>query len=342
MREGWFKQTAFTALELSGMLALAERLTRGLPILAYHGVTARPADDPANRRRLQVPRAEFERHLQLLARHHRPTPLGKVVEALDRGEVLPRGAVAVTFDDGYRNFVTQAWPLLRRYGVPVTLFVPTEEPGRLWEDQLEVLVARASAQRVEWQGGAFDLSLPADRTRLVELAEATSARGSADRQAILTELAARLEAQVPEADEDRDRLSWEEMRGLKAEGVDVGSHADRHLPLPQRPLEEAAEGLRRSLATLERELGSHRPAFSYPYGARSASLAAAVRAIGFSCAVTGVPALVRSGTDPYELPRILIGAADDRRRLRASLTGLRGLWQGDPWPVHGASVDHEP
>lgn len=342
MREGWLKQTVFTALELSGMLALAERLASGLPILAYHGVTARSPHDPANRRGLHVPRAEFERHLQLLARHHRPTALSKVVEALGRGEELPRGAVALTFDDGYRNFVTQAWPLLRRYGVPVTLFVTTEEPGRLWEDQLEVLVARASAQRVEWQGGAFELSLPADRTRLVELAEATSVRGAADRQAILTELSARLETQVPEADEDRDRLSWEEMRGLKAEGVDVGSHADRHLPLPQRPLAEAAEGLRRSLATLERELGSHRPALSYPYGARSAGIVATARDAGFSCAVTGVPALVRSGTDPFELPRVLIGAADDRKRLRASLAGLRGLWQGDPWPVHRGSADDEP
>ncbi len=332
MREGWLKQAAFTALELSGTLALAERLTRGLPILAYHGVTARSADDPANRRRLHVPRAEFERHLRLLTRRHRPTALSEVVEALGRGGELPRGAVVVTFDDGYRNFVTQAWPLLRHYEVPVTLFVPTEEPDRLWEDQLEVLVAGAGAQRLEWQGGTFDLSLPADRARLVELAEATSARGAADRQVVLAELSALLGTEVHEADEDRDRLSWEELRSLKAEGVDVGSHADRHLPLSRRPLAEAAEGLRRSLATIERELGPHRPALSYPYGARSAGIVAAARDAGFSCAVTGVPALVRPGADPFELPRILIGAADDRPRLRASLAGLRRLWQGDPWP----------
>ena len=342
MREGWLKQAAFTALELSGTLALAERLTRGLPILAYHGVTARPAHDPANRRGLHVPRVEFERHLQLLTRYHRPTALSEVVETLSRGEDLPRGAVVVTFDDGYRNFLTQAWPVLRDYEVPVTLFVPTEEPGRLWEDQLEVLVAGAGAQRLEWQGGTFDLSLPADRARLVELAEATSARDAADRQSILAELSACLGAEVCVADEDRDRLSWEELRVLKAEGVDVGSHADRHLPLPHRPLAEAAEGLRRSLATIERELGSHRPALSYPYGARSAGIVAAARNAGFCCAVTGVPALVRSGADPFELPRILIGAADDRPRLRASLAGLRRLWQGDPWPVQRGSGDHQP
>ena len=134
-------------------------------------------------------------------------------------------------------------------------------------------------------------------------------------------------------DEDRDRLSWDELRQLRAEGLDVGSHADLHRPLSLRAAEEAAAGLRHSLATLARELGVERPALSYPYGARNASVMAAARAAGFACAVTAVPALASHGADAFELPRFLVGADDDRRRLRASLAGLRRLWQGDPWPV---------
>ncbi len=82
---------------------------------------------------------------------------------------------------------------------------------------------------------------------------------------------------------------------------------------------------------MARELGTERPALSYPYGARAAVVAVA-RAAGFACAVTGVPALAGHGTDVFELPRFLVGADDDRPRLRASLAGLRRLWQGDPWP----------
>lgn len=332
MKESSLKQAAFAALELSGALAVAERLARGVPILAYHGVTAGEAEKPAHRRRQHVPRAEFERHVKLLSSRFHPVALTDLVAGIERRTSLPRRAVVVTFDDGYRNFATQAWPVLRRHGVPATLFVLTHEPGRLWEDRLEARVLAAPAREVEWQDQTFDLARAAERARLLAALEAAAVGATADREQLLQQLSERLEVPPPEPDEDRDRLSWDELRHLCSEGLDVGSHADLHVPLTQRPQVEAAEGLRRSLAALARELGTERPALSYPYGARSAAVVAVARAAGFACAVTGVPALAGHGTDVFELPRFLVGADDDRPRLRASLAGLRRLWQGDPWP----------
>jgi hypothetical protein len=81
-----------------------------------------------------------------------------------------------------------------------------------------------------------------------------------------------------------------------------------------------------------RELGPGAYALSYPYGAVDRDVAAAARDAGFACALSTLPSLARRGADPFDLPRVLVGADDDLTRLRASLAGLRGLWSRSPRP----------
>src|SRR6185437_4555254 len=85
----------------------------------------------------------FERQMRALASWARPVSLEQMLAAS-----LPRRAVTVTFDDAYADFAECAWPVLRRYGIPVTLFVPTAYPGspdtRFWWDRLHAALECAS------------------------------------------------------------------------------------------------------------------------------------------------------------------------------------------------------
>ena len=86
-------------------------------VLCYHGVCARPPDE------WSVTPRQLERHMRHLAERCRPVPLSDVV-AWARGEgALPPRAVAVTFDDGYRDVLTEAAPILAHHGVPATAFI---------------------------------------------------------------------------------------------------------------------------------------------------------------------------------------------------------------------------
>lgn len=67
--------------------------------------------------------SELERQLAWLSRHRRVLPLDEAVARLDRSGRLPRGVTAVTFDDGFADLEEHALPLLRRYGVPATVFL---------------------------------------------------------------------------------------------------------------------------------------------------------------------------------------------------------------------------
>lgn len=90
-----------------------------VPILAYHRFGPAVVDS------MTITTATFEQQLRWLAEHDRPVvPLRLVVDwRLGRGPAPPAGAVVLTADDGHRSVYTEMFPLVRRFGVPVTLFI---------------------------------------------------------------------------------------------------------------------------------------------------------------------------------------------------------------------------
>lgn len=96
-----------------------------VPILGYHRVGDLKGDHVPT-----VSRQAFERQLTLLARHRfRIVSLEEVASGLDEGRSIPRHSAVLTFDDGYEETCTVAWPLLRRFGFPATVFVTPAEVG---------------------------------------------------------------------------------------------------------------------------------------------------------------------------------------------------------------------
>ena len=102
--------------------------TRAVPILMYHRIADAGPEALAPYR---VSPAQFERQLAYLRRHgYRTISLGQWLAALrDRDGLIDDRAVVLTFDDAYRDFLTDAWPLLCRHGFGATMFVPTDQVG---------------------------------------------------------------------------------------------------------------------------------------------------------------------------------------------------------------------
>src|SRR5205814_3591619 len=96
---------------------------RGLwaPVLCYHSVNdqANPDCDP-------LPRSMFEQHLDHLKRHYQVVTVDALVKGLYAGAPLPPRPVAITFDDGYEDNYSNAFPLLKKYELPATIFLVTE------------------------------------------------------------------------------------------------------------------------------------------------------------------------------------------------------------------------
>lgn len=278
-----------------------------LRVLTYHRIGdpgGRPDLDPAL---VSATAEEFERHMRHLARRYDVVDLERVTRALRGQGELPRRPVLVTFDDAYRDFAEVAWPILRRLGLPATLFVPTGFPDRpersFWWDRLHRSLSRASPAAVRAAMAESRLEPPsADpdeafawlRTRLKELPHA-AAMAEVDR--LCREL-----GEEPRA--ESEVLGWNDLRRLAEEGVSLGSHTRAHALLTRLPRDEARREIFGSRRDMARHLGNPPSAFCYPAGYHDEHTVELVREAGYEIAFTTVSGHNRPAeTDPLRVRR---------------------------------------
>jgi len=95
-------------------------------ILMYHNI-----DDNAHLSKLSVTPESFKRQMKFLKRHnYNVVSLDEMVELVSSGKRVPRNTVAITFDDGYENNFTNAFPVLKNLGLPATIFIPPDNVGK--------------------------------------------------------------------------------------------------------------------------------------------------------------------------------------------------------------------
>ncbi|HZH97447.1 MAG TPA: polysaccharide deacetylase family protein [Fimbriimonadaceae bacterium] len=137
------KQVRHSPMPLEQPIAVTREFA--VPVLMYHRVsdlTEREARSPLMRD-LTVSPADFEEQVKYLKDQGFTFLFARQVEeALQHGKPLPKKAVALTFDDGYKDNFSNAFPILKRYGAKATIFIVTNNlrrPGRLtWPELHEM------------------------------------------------------------------------------------------------------------------------------------------------------------------------------------------------------------
>ena len=276
------------AVHWTGAGRAFERAVRpsGAIILMYHSVAADDAArfiEPGNR---IAPRL-FERQMAFLREHRRVVALSELVEDLVRGRTPPAGTVCITFDDGYRDNLTVAAPILEKYRLPATLYLVTgcvERRETQWSDKLHWLFTRAT---------------PEYRRLHAYLLEA----GHEERVAMLAELERRF---APQERPPRLTLDWDEARRLcrRYPRIEIAGHTREHLDLTRHPGEARAQ-IDGCAEDLRRELGVEPRHFSYPYARWCARTRAAVVAGGWASAVgMGTQPRIGAASDRFAMPRV--------------------------------------
>jgi peptidoglycan/xylan/chitin deacetylase (PgdA/CDA1 family) len=267
---------ASTRLQTS-MLNLVSRLDVGastrLPVVMYHRIAERTDPSSLDPALLSATPSEFEGQIGYLARSRRILSMAELLE-VRRGEApLPENALVITFDDAYVDFAELAWPILRRHGVPVTLFVPTAFPGtdrRFWWDRLhQALSTLELPESIDTPLGRMLVRDEADRRRLARalLLWVRRTRHEVAMAGIESVVAATGWTPAPSP-----VLDWPRLRKLAAEGVTLAPHSRTHPFLNQLPLDAAKAEILGSARDLEREIGASPPVFSLPAGGHSEEL----------------------------------------------------------------------
>jgi O-antigen/teichoic acid export membrane protein/peptidoglycan/xylan/chitin deacetylase (PgdA/CDA1 family) len=268
--------------------SVRSRCVSDLRVLAYHRVLPdldeqRFLFDPEL---VSATRSEFDWQMAYVARTGRMVSGNDVAEALDGGRPLPRGAVMVTFDDGFRDNYDVAYPVLQKHGIGATFFISTGYVGAsemFWFDWLvhAMLQTPRTAIRIEALG--LDLALPPDASSRRQAAMQVLARlkrGSEEvRIAVLAGLRANLDiGSIAAADLHHAPMTWNQAREMSAGGMEFGSHTVTH-PILSRISDPARlrSELTDSKLVIERELGRPVLSLAYPVGGLDAVNAEVLR-----------------------------------------------------------------
>lgn len=277
-------------LERTGANAAAlARRRDSLTVLCYHRVIG--ADDPARSRThpaMITSKQVFERQMDIITREFRPVTVDDAIAWLEgRAEIAPR-AVLVTFDDGWADTYTNAFPVMKDLGMPGVVFLATGLVGtndRQWADAAyEYIAARA---------GLDAASREVERLKSVPSSERSESL-SRFRPSALSRFG------------NSPNLTWPQVEKMASHGFEFGSHTRTHLVLPNEPEEDIIKELRLSADDIAARLGRRPSAFVYPDGQYDKRTAELVQDAGYTVAFTTDEGLVTRGSARFASPRLCV------------------------------------
>jgi peptidoglycan/xylan/chitin deacetylase (PgdA/CDA1 family) len=253
-----------------------------------------------------------------------------------------RRFVCFTFDDGYRDTLQWAYPILKEAGVPFAVYVPTSFPdrlGELWWLVLEAVIARNDRIGVTIDGRdrKFDCRSVAEKRALYDELYwwLRSLPTEADMRATVRHLAAFYHVDATAICEELC-MTWAELAALAADPlVTIGAHTVNHPMLAKLTKDAVRSEMDLSRSVIEAALSVRPEHLSYPYGDRGSAgprefeVAAE---LGFKTAVTTRPGVLfpEHSRRLLALPRISLNGDYQRMRyVRVLLSGsATAMWNG--------------
>jgi len=330
-----WKRRLLDAAHRIGVLDLLGRSfgRRRLTVLAYHRVTEVATDGfDTYRRNVSATPEDFDVQMAMVARRFNPVSISDVLGWLDGGPRLPERPLVVTFDDGYRDNLDRALPILERYRIPMTILLATGHIGTempLWWDLAAWCFAHSERTEADLPGlGKRRWSGVAERERVLgEWLEALKLRSDGERAGAIASLPALLGVEPPPGAFSEVYLTWDEVRRMQARGVAFGAHTLTHPILTRVGPERAREEIFGSKAAVEEILGTPSPAFAYPNGGRGdvdETVRGLVADAGFRLGFTLLPGpsrLEEVRKDPLMVRRVYVHHRDLPARFAAGTAG---------------------
>ncbi len=329
-----FKQATLGTLKKSGVFTLVQSSgwrQRRLLILAYHGISL--VDEHLwNGGQFMSPEV-FRGRLDLLRKNGCTVlPLSEALTRLYEDD-LPERSVAITFDDGTYDFYTQAYPLLREFDYPATLYLTT------FYSQINRPVFNVMCSYLLWKGRekSIDLRLLTGRDVRIDLSSEEVGASvmkeivrftdekklcAEEKDALAGSLAKQLSVDYGNLCKKRilHLMQPDEIKTLATEGVDIQLHTHRHrTPMNRELFLREIEDNRQSIREMTGKSPSH---FCYPSGVWDQAFLPWLEEAGIESATTCEFGLASRSSNPFLLPRLVDVSALSPIEFESWLTGI--------------------
>lgn len=280
-----------------------------LTIVTYHRVTDKNIDEiSSSLPYLFVTESTFRKHLEFFKKHYRIINFNDLsIHEVDPD--IPRNSLIVTFDDGYEDNLTKAFPILCEYDVPWTIFLATEKIGSndiCWWDRLYALLTDLRKKEQEGKFEIHDKNILKVFCRFKKNPSDLFAQFNTWKIERIETLINSMKIYSNISDDHllaaNRFLSWDHVIKM-GDTVGIGSHACSHMSLNSLMPEQVMIEIVESKKIIEENCGKEVTVFSYPAGQYRQNIKSTVAKSGYSFAVSQEKG-VNNLSDPYSLKRI--------------------------------------
>ncbi|MBC7900708.1 MAG: polysaccharide deacetylase family protein [Saprospiraceae bacterium] len=260
-----------------------------------------------------VSRSQFAAHLAYLSKFRTILSFAKIYECLRNNEKLPENTALITIDDGYRDAYEIAFPLIKKFNVPATLFGVTdfiEQEIWVWTDKMRFIASKMKEENstIEIANDKIEL-----RNSTPEQVYWTASKVNSilkkmpdmEKELEIARIAKELNVDMPDLPpETNSAITWDQAKEMDKNGLNIESHTVTHPILTNVDETRLNFELRESKLKLEGELQRGINAFCYPAGAVDKKVWQAAKQNGYEGAVTTGYGFNEKGSNPFLLNRI--------------------------------------
>lgn len=271
-------------------------------ILMYHRVSM-PSH---NSEYLAVPADAFEQHIKFIRDNFRIVSMEDGLKALDEDTSRDIYA-AINFDDGYMDNYLHGFPVLKKYGVPATIFLTTDFIGKehlFWWDEVFKIISSSDTNGMDKLNAAECINF------------SLRAKPEHEIRAVIGKLKEHF--RVSKDIDPIKMLEWEQIKEMAESGIDFGSHTKTHRDLSILSDKEVLEELTGSKREIEHGLGKEIGGFSYPFGTFDERVKSLSVKAGFRYARTTL-----KGFNHRDIDRFLLRCIGGASLLKTSFLAAR-------------------
>ena len=315
----YLRKIAAFIIYYSGLINLLGRRKKSAVILAYHRICENDWIDKGYIPGMSVRPKTLEKHLTYLKGHFEVVSLEKLIYQLEKWENIEDKCV-ITFDDGWIDNYLNAYPILKKYNFPGTIFLVPNFVGSkkyMWFEKVARAIWKEEGERNEKvpdlsnypylrRIGFFEAycgSQAKTEDKIDAIVRRMKALNQSEIIEAIDEISKFFKSRIPSESPDQLFLSWEQIKEMDGDGISFGSHTASHANLTLERFEDVQQELADSKKNIEDKLNKGAKTFCYPYGNYSDEVKEAVKKAGYIGATTYDQGFISRGSDPYLMPR---------------------------------------
>lgn len=289
-----------------------------ITIYLFHGVINKKNNSIRNYTEKHIQSHYFKSLIQKLSKKGNPISIDEAVKTLREKKKIKPKSFVISFDDGFYNNISIAYPILRSLKIPFVIYLTTnfiDKNGMSWIDQIEHCVYKTKIKKLFISRYKKNFEIKNDKEK-IKLMKYIRTKVKKDKNCDPNKFAKQINKILGFNKEIRSnliidkKLSWKDIKKFKNNNlITFGGHSHTHLPLGYLKPNILKQEIKTSVRKIKNQLGSNNIHYSYPEGSKETYSKKVIRELkknNIKSSVTTLDGSNSKNTNLYELKRIFV------------------------------------